>query len=134
MLFSVFYFFLLEFFSIFQNFQYFSVFLGIFQYFSVFFSIFGTFQYFSRFSVFSVFFLVIFSIRQIKRVSCHFQQPVMMLRKPFSKKEEDYCIVKLLHEYPIVFSYLLNFRNKKYQMSVVCQLYRPSLLHELPTG
>ena len=56
MLFSVFYFFLLEFFSIFQNFQYFSVFLGIFQYFSVFFSIFGTFQYFSCFSVFSVFF------------------------------------------------------------------------------
>ena len=91
MLFSVFYFFLLEFFSIFQNFQYFSVFLGIFQYFSVFFSIFGTFQYFSCFSVFSVFF-VIFSIRQIKRISCHFQQPVMMLRKTFSKKRR-----RLLH-------------------------------------
>ena len=113
MLFSVFYFFLLEFFSIFQNFQYFSVFLGIFQYFSVFFSIFGTFQYFSCFSVFSVFF-VIFSIRQIKRISCHFQQPVMMLRKTFSKKkEEDYCIVKLLHEYPIAFFLFFKFQKQE---------------------
>ena len=113
MLFSVFYFFCWNFsvfFRIFSTFQYCLVFFSISPYFSVFsvlFSIFRVFQYFR-------YFLVIFSIRQIKRISCHFQQPVMMLRKTFSKKkEEDYCIVKLLHEYPIAFFLFFKFQKQE---------------------
>ena len=98
---------LLFFVGIFQYFSEFSVLFSISRYFLVFLRIFQYFRYFSVFFVFFQYFryfLVIFSIRQIKRISCHFQQPVMMLRKTFSKKkEEDYCIVKLLHEYPSLF-------------------------------
>ena len=101
---------LLFFVGIFQYFSEFSVLFSISRYFSVFsvlFSIFRVFQYFR-------YFLVIFSIRQIKRISCHFQQPVMMLRKTFSKKkEEDYCIVKLLHEYPIAFFLFFKFQKQE---------------------
>ena len=113
MLFSVFYFFLLEFFSIFQNFQYFSVFLGIFQYFSVFFSIFGTFQYFSCFSVFSVFFSNFQYSADKEDILSLSTTRDDAAQDVFKKKEEDYCIVKLLHEYPIAFFLFFKFQKQE---------------------
>ena len=134
MLFSVFYFFLLEFFSIFQNFQYFSVFLGIFQYFSVFFSIFGTFQYFSCFSVFSVFFSNFQYSADKEDILSLSTTRDDAAQDVFKKKKKIIAQSNYYMSIPQPFSYFSNFRNKKYQMSVSCQLYRLSLLHELPTG
>ena len=107
---------LLFFVGIFQYFSEFSVLFSISRYFSVFLRIF---QYFRYFSVFFVFF-------SIFGIFCNFQysadkEDILSLsttrddaaQDVFKKKEEDYCIVKLLHEYPIAFFLFFKFQKQE---------------------